>query len=166
MRSQFDLKSETLVRYARASFLSILYLVALILIWDSVSGWLVQMLQAGPKYSNISPVLQSLGIEFVSLNALGFGGVALWLARTRDFKPLAAYAVPLLIALWLTLPIGLIAAYALAWLAFVLRAAGNQAAWFMTYLPSLIPGILVAQLLRFQRRSRSSPASDSTVQAV
>jgi hypothetical protein len=166
MRFQLDGRVGGLLGYVRASVLSTLYLISLILIWDGVSGWLVSMLQGEPKYSNISATLQSLGIEFVTLNALGFAATALWLARSRSFAPLAKYVVPLFIALWLTLPVTLIAMYVVVWVVFILQAAGKQEAWLMAYLPSVIPGIIGAQLLRFPRPSRSTLAADTTPRAV
>ena len=162
----FEMRAEVHASYVRALALSILYLLALILIWNGVSSWLVTSLQGEPKYANMSSVLKPFGIEFVSLNALGFASTALWLARSRSFAPFARYVVPLLIALYLTLPITLIVMYVVALLAFALQAAGKEQAWMMTYLDSIIPGMIGAQLLRFPRSSRLKGPGDTSPRAV
>jgi hypothetical protein len=166
MRFQLDGRAGGLSAYVRASILSTLYLSVLILIWNGASAWLTSKLQGEPRYSNIPATLQSLGIEFVTLNTLGFAATALWFARSRSFAPVAKYAVPLFIALWLAIPIGLITTYVVVWLVFILRAAGKQEAWLMSYIPSVIPGIIGAQLLRFPRSSRSTLAAHTSSAAV
>ena len=162
----FEMRAEVHASYLRALALSILYLLALILIWNGVSSWLVTSLQGEPKYANMSSVLKPFGIEFVSLNALGFASTALWLARSRSFAPFARYVVPLFIALYLTLPMTLIVTYVVALVVVALRAAGKQQAWMMTYLGSIIPGMIAGQLLRFPRSSRLRAAGDTSPRAV
>lgn len=165
-RGRWPNTAEVPTRYVRALALSVLYLCALILIWSGVSNWLVSSVQGEPRYANISSVLKPLGIEFVTLNALGFASTALWLARSRSFAPFARYVVPLFIALYLTLPITLIVMYVVALLAFALQAAGKEQAWMMTYLDSIVPGMIGAQLLRFPRSSRLKAAGDTSPRAV
>lgn len=165
-RGRWPNAAEVPTRYLRALALSILYLFALMLIWNGVSNWLVTLLQGEPKYANISSVLKPLGIEFVTLNALGFASTSLWLARSRSFAPFARYVVPLFIALYLTLPITLIVTYVVALLVVALQAAGKQQAWMMTYLGSIIPGMIAGQLLRFPRSSRLRAAADTSPRAV
>ena len=166
MSYQPNLTTEQLMAYVRASVLSMLYVIALILLWDGVGDWLVTMLEGEPKYARLVPQIQSLETEFATLSGLGFAATALWFARNRSFSPLAKYVVPLLIALWLTLPVIAIALYLVSWLVFLLQAAGKHEVWLMTYIPSVIPGIIGGQLLRFPRPSRSNPAGDASVQAV
>jgi hypothetical protein len=137
-----------MMRSARALILSVEYLLLLVAMWLAVSN---AVPAGGADASETSRKVAKFGLLGFYPNAVGFAAWALWFSRQRTFAPLARYLVPSAFAALLTFPLYVIVVYLMVWGLHLLWPRPSAVTSVFLVLPSLVPGLITAQLLRWPR---------------
>jgi hypothetical protein len=140
-----------MMRYARAVFLSVVYLILMSLLWKIISGWFLANVSPA-RVPNAQILIADFGNQFIYLNTITFAVSLFWLARTRMFAPVGRYLVPTVLGVGLSFVLGVILLILIGSLPSVGPLPGlPPSSAILFYADSIIPGIVVAQLFRFPR---------------
>ena len=139
------------LHFVRPLILAAVYLLLLVVYWNSLRDWTVAAVPRETKYIDTWALMNSAGRLFLIPNAIAFAVTLLYLSRTRSLAPVSRNLVPVFFAATLTIPFLFVGTYILEWIIFALQSDLKPNAKLLIYLPSFAPGVVVAQLFRFPR---------------
>jgi hypothetical protein len=145
-----DLNHSSPLRFARVLFLSTIYALLVLLIWNQIAGWILTHASASKVTADNLNGLRQFRLLFVLGNSLTFAAAVLWLARIRTFSPLGRYLVPTILAVGITFVIAL-AAMIVEDIPSPGEFVATRAGTLFYWMDSVIPGLLSAQLFRLPR---------------